>query len=64
VPLEIISPAGFERLFVELADLLDSAPDDAAAVAALHTRYGVQSDPGSVARLIADHDLIAGGGPD
>jgi hypothetical protein len=61
--LEIISSAGFERFFVELAALLDSAPDDA-AVAALNTRYGVQSDPGSVARLIAKHDLIAGGGPD
>src|SRR5919197_5862893 len=39
--LEIISPAGFERFFVELADLLENDPDDVAARAALASSYGV-----------------------
>lgn len=57
--LEIISPAGFEQFFVELAALLKSDPDDLAALAALGARYGVETDPGSTARLVAEHGLVA-----
>jgi mannose-6-phosphate isomerase-like protein (cupin superfamily) len=57
--LEVISPAGFERFFVELATLMDSDPQDLDAVAALNTAYGVQVDPSSVARLVAEHGLVA-----
>jgi mannose-6-phosphate isomerase-like protein (cupin superfamily) len=57
--LEIISPAGFEQFFVELAALRESEPEDLEAVAALHARYGVEVDPGSVARLVAEHGLVA-----
>ena len=56
--LEIISPAGFEQLFVELADLLKTAPDDLEAAAALGVKYGVESDPEATAQLVAEHDLI------
>jgi uncharacterized cupin superfamily protein len=57
--LEIISPAGFEQFFVELAAQLASDPDNRDAVAALNGRYGVELDLGSTARLVADHGLIA-----
>jgi hypothetical protein len=48
--LEIISPAGFEQFFVELAALRELAPEDIESVAALHARYGVEVDPSSVDR--------------
>lgn len=56
--LEIISPAGFERLFVELAELLRSDPANLEAAAALGSRYGVQSDPEATAKVVAEHGLI------
>jgi mannose-6-phosphate isomerase-like protein (cupin superfamily) len=56
--LEIISPAGFEQLFVELAELLRTDPDNAEANAALGAKYGVQSDPEATARVVAEHGLI------
>jgi mannose-6-phosphate isomerase-like protein (cupin superfamily) len=59
--LEIISPAGFERFFDELADLEAGArPPDAAAVVALGARYGCELDPSSVPWLLADHRLTFG----
>ena len=57
--LEVISPAGFEQFFVELAALLKSRPEDLEAVAALNAAYGLEIDPGSVARLVAEHGLVA-----
>jgi mannose-6-phosphate isomerase-like protein (cupin superfamily) len=56
--LEIISPAGFEQLFVELADLLETDPDNLEAVEALGAKYGVDSDPEATARVVAEHGLI------
>jgi mannose-6-phosphate isomerase-like protein (cupin superfamily) len=56
--LEIISPAGFEQLFVELADLLKTDPDNLAAAEALGAKYGVDSDPEATARVVAEHGLI------
>ncbi|MGH2528881.1 MAG: cupin domain-containing protein [Actinomycetota bacterium] len=55
--LEIISPAGFEQLFVELADLRRTDPGNLEAAAALGAKYGVQSDPEATARVVAEHDL-------
>lgn len=56
--LEIISPAGFEQLFVELAELLRTDPDSVAANAALGAKYGVESDPQATAQVVAEHGLI------
>jgi hypothetical protein len=56
--LEIISPAGFEQLFVELSDLLRTDPDNVEATAALGPRYGVESDPEATRRVVAEHGLI------
>lgn len=56
--LEIISPAGFEQLFVELSDLLRTDPGNLEAAAALWPRYGLESDPDATARLVAAHGLI------
>lgn len=56
--LEIISPAGFEQLFVELADLLRIDPDSFDANAALGAKYGVESDPEATARVVAEHNLV------
>ena len=61
--LELISPAGFERYFAELAPLLPpQVPEpDGAAIAALQERYGMSMDMGSMERLIAEHGLAAPG---
>jgi hypothetical protein len=56
--LELISPAGFERLFVELAELLWVDPGTLEAGAALGARYGVASDPGATAGVVGEHGLI------
>src|SRR5829696_4635507 len=43
--LEIISPAGFERYFEELIELLpQDGPPDPAAIGALAARYGLELD--------------------
>lgn len=57
--LEIISPAGFEQFFVELAALLKSDPDDLDTLAALGAKYGIETDHSSTARLVAEHSLVA-----
>jgi Cupin domain len=56
--LEIISPAGFERYFAELAPLFeaDGGPDFE-AIARLQARYGITMDPTSIERLSAEHGL-------
>lgn len=56
--LEVISPAGFEQLFVELAELLRSHPDDLDAAAALGPKFGVQSDLQATAKVVAEFGLI------
>jgi mannose-6-phosphate isomerase-like protein (cupin superfamily) len=55
--LEIISPAGFEQLFVELDDLLKADPDNIEAAVALGAKYGMQNDPEATARVAAEHGL-------
>jgi len=50
--LEIISPAGFERYFEELLELLPKAgPPDPNAIAALAARYGLELDFASLPRI-------------
>ena len=56
--LEIISPAGFEQLFVELDELLRNDPDNTEAAAALGAKYGVDSDLDETASVAAEHDLV------
>lgn len=59
--LEVISPAGFERYFAELAPLLPpNAPEpDFAGIVELQARYGMTMDFDSAERLIAEHGLAA-----
>jgi mannose-6-phosphate isomerase-like protein (cupin superfamily) len=56
--LEIISPAGFEQLFVELADLLKTDPDNLETLESIGAKYGLESDPEATARVAAEHGLI------
>jgi mannose-6-phosphate isomerase-like protein (cupin superfamily) len=59
--LEIISPAGFERYFAELVELLSNgAPPDRAAIAVLADRYGLELDFESVPRLVEEYGLSFG----
>jgi mannose-6-phosphate isomerase-like protein (cupin superfamily) len=50
--LEIISPAGFEKFFDELADLNAEGPLDLEKLGPLSERYGVEFDPTSIPDLI------------
>lgn len=56
--LEIISPAGFDQFFVELAVLVNAGPVDGEAVAALNAAYGLQVDPEGTARIAAEYRLV------
>src|SRR5918995_331204 len=58
--LEIISPAGFERYFAELAPLFPPAnrvPLDEEAVGAVRVKYGLEMDMGSIPVLAERHGL-------
>src|SRR4051794_37332239 len=58
--LEIISPAGFEVYFRELAPLLGGGgPPDVAALGALQARYGLTMDFSTIDSLSAAHGLRA-----
>jgi mannose-6-phosphate isomerase-like protein (cupin superfamily) len=56
--LEIISPAGFDQFFAELAAQVASGLADAAAIAALNSDYGLQVDPDGTARIAAEYRLV------
>jgi mannose-6-phosphate isomerase-like protein (cupin superfamily) len=59
--LEIISPAGFERYFEELIQLLpDAGPPDRSAIAALAESYGLDMDFASIPRLAEQHGVSFG----
>lgn len=62
--LEVISPAGFERFFAELAALIAAGQADDEAVAALSAVYGLQVDPEGTARIAAEHRLVTVPGRD
>jgi quercetin dioxygenase-like cupin family protein len=58
--LEIISPAGFERYFAELAPLFPPAnegPLDEDAVGAVREKYGLEMDMGSIPVLVERHGI-------
>jgi mannose-6-phosphate isomerase-like protein (cupin superfamily) len=57
--LEVISPAGFEQYFAELAQLIPPIrPErDLPGLAALQARYGLEMDFGSIERLSREHGL-------
>jgi uncharacterized cupin superfamily protein len=56
--LEVISPAGFEQFFAELADMIAAGPMDDQALAALNAAYGLQVDPERTARIAAEYRLV------
>jgi quercetin dioxygenase-like cupin family protein len=59
--LEIISPAGFERYFEELLELLPTTgPPDPNAIAALAARYGLELDFASLPRIAKDFGVSFG----
>ena len=63
--LEIISPAGFERYFVEISPLLPPnhpGPPDEEALGAVMARYGLEMDMGSIPILVERHGLVSGEG--
>ena len=56
--LEIISPAGFEQYFADLAPVLAAEGEpDFAALAAIRSRYSLEMDFESIGRLTAEHRL-------
>jgi quercetin dioxygenase-like cupin family protein len=64
--LEIISPAGFERYFAELAPLFPPAhpgPPDERALGEVMARYGLEIDMSSVPALVERHGLVSGEAP-
>ena len=64
--LEIISPAGFERYFAELAPLFPPAnqgPLDDEAVDAVREKYGLEMDMSSIPVLVERHGLAVGAPP-
>ena len=57
--LEIISPAGFEQYFADLAPHLQAeGPPDVAALTTVQERYGLTMDFASRDRLIEEHGLV------
>lgn len=56
--LEIISPAGFEQFFVELAACLQIDPDNIDVLQETAAKYGLHVDYDSVPRLLAELDLV------
>src|SRR5215204_6561205 len=64
--LEIISPAGFERYFAELAPLFPPAnkgPLDEEAISAVREKYGLEMDMGSIPVLAERHGLLVDAPP-
>jgi mannose-6-phosphate isomerase-like protein (cupin superfamily) len=49
--LELIAPAGFEKYFDELVDMLAQGPPDFEALARLAGRYGLELKPDSIPKL-------------
>jgi mannose-6-phosphate isomerase-like protein (cupin superfamily) len=58
--LEIISPAGFEKYFEELVDLVAGGKPDPARIVPLAARYGLELDPSTIPGLCAEHGLNFG----
>jgi mannose-6-phosphate isomerase-like protein (cupin superfamily) len=59
--LEIISPAGFERYFDEVVDLIAAGgdgPPDMNRMLELGVRYGLEADPSTIPDLLEKYDLV------
>jgi mannose-6-phosphate isomerase-like protein (cupin superfamily) len=56
--LEIISPAGFERYFEELVELFLGGRPTPEVLAEVRSRYGLETDPTSIPRLVGEHGLV------
>jgi mannose-6-phosphate isomerase-like protein (cupin superfamily) len=56
--LEIISPAGFDQFFIELAGLVGSGELVPEALAALNSRYGLDVDLPGTGPIAAEHGLV------
>ena len=55
--IEVITPAGFERFFFELAEVFQAGPPDPAALEPLAASYGLFFDPTWVPELIKKYGL-------
>jgi quercetin dioxygenase-like cupin family protein len=58
--LEIISPAGFENYFRELAPLLAAPERDEEAIGEVVARYELEIDFATIPALIEEHGLVSG----
>jgi mannose-6-phosphate isomerase-like protein (cupin superfamily) len=56
--LEIISPAGFDQFFVELAALISSGSFSPQAIGSLNCGYGLHIDPDGTERIAAEQRLV------
>jgi hypothetical protein len=55
--IEIITPAGFERFFLELAEMLEGGPPDMEVLESLAGSYGLFFDPSWVPELMEKYGL-------
>ncbi len=55
--IEVITPAGFERFFAELANMVEAGPPDPEALATLAASYGLYVDPAWVPELVEKYGL-------
>jgi quercetin dioxygenase-like cupin family protein len=55
--IEVITPAGFERFFLQLADVFEAGPPDPAALESLAATYGLFFDATWVPELMATYGL-------
>lgn len=62
--LEIISPAGFEKFFEQLAGLAERGELNPGAMSALAAGYGTEAEFESLPGLIATHGLAFPGAPE
>jgi len=64
--LELISPAGFERYFEQMVDLLEQSvgPPDPSELGAIAARHGLEVDRESIPRLTEQYGLRWGSSPD
>ena len=64
--LEMISPAGFERYFEQMVDLLEQSagPPDPSELGAIAAQHGLEVDRDSIPRLTEKYGLRWGPSPD
>ena len=55
--IEVITPAGFERFFLQLAEMFEAGPPDPATLESLAATYGLFFDPTWVPDLMQRHNL-------